>query len=134
MVLIACPAFQERWNKHRESWRNEEPGIYNDLGEFAHFIVDQAYPSGDLASVNASFALMEKFLEEGDQEVRDAAGIGFLEDVQNISSWRPFGQAPFIERLGPLSRQAWAEVEEGWRGRNSLADVVRAERKAREES
>jgi hypothetical protein len=134
MALIACPAFRESWNKHRQFWQDEEAGIYNDLAEFADFIVDQAYGSGDLASVDASFALTERFFDEGDDEVREAAMIGFLEDVHNLSSHRPFGAAPFIERLGPLSKRAWAEVEEMWRGKNSLADVIRGERKAREKS
>ncbi|MDE3137924.1 MAG: hypothetical protein KGL59_15190, partial [Acidobacteriota bacterium] len=76
----------------------------------------------------AAFGLMEELLIDGDQEVRDAASVGFLEDVRNIASWRPFGSAVFVEWLGPRSRFAWAEIEEMWRGKKSLADVVRAER------
>ena len=74
MVLGACPAFQTRWDKRHEFWVGKEAGIYNDLAEFAHFIVDDAHPSPDITPVDAAFALMEKFFEEGDQEVRDAAG------------------------------------------------------------
>lgn len=130
MVLAACPAFRTRWDKHREFWQGQEAGIYNDLGEFAVFIVDDSYASGDIASVDAAFALIERFFAEGNQEVRDATGIGFLEDVRNLSSWRSFGTDPFAERLAPISRTAWAESEETWRGKNSLADVVRAEQRS----
>jgi hypothetical protein len=78
----------------------------------------------------AAFRLVEELLVDGDEEVRTAAAIGFLEDVQNSASWRPFGETVFIQWLGPKSKQAWAMIEEMWRGKNSLADVIRAERAA----
>jgi hypothetical protein len=126
MTLERCPAFAPNWKKHRESWGDEEPGIFNDIAEFAQFIVD-AHERQDVQSIDAAFALIEELLVNGDEQVRAAASIGFLEDVRNISSWRPFGCEPFIQRLGPESKAAWAGVEETWRGKTSLADVVRAE-------
>jgi hypothetical protein len=106
-------------------WEGEEAGIYNDLGEFATFVVD-AYERQDTEPIVAAFRTIEELLGEGDEEVRTAA-IGFLEDIQNIASHRPFGAAVFIQWLGPKSKGQWAEIEETWRGKSSLADVVRAE-------
>ena len=123
------PGFAPTWKKHRELWGDEEAGICNDIGEFAQFVVD-AYECGDKDLIVAAFALIEEFLTNGDQEVRDAAGIGFLEDVRNIASHRPFGSSVFLAWLGPTSKQAWGEIEEMWRGKHSLADVVPAERRA----
>jgi hypothetical protein len=105
--------------KHRKFWGEEEAGIYNDLAEFAHFIVE-AYDHNDRASTTAAFALIEQLLFEGDQEVREAAAIGFLEDVQNIASRRSFGSAVFVQWLGPQSHKEWGEIEEKWRGKRSL--------------
>ena len=107
----------------------EEAGIYNDLAEFATFIVD-AYARQETESVVAAFATIEELVVGGDEEVRAAAAIGFLEDVINIASWRPFGASVFIQWLGPKSKEAWAEIEDMWRGKRSLMDVVRAEQVA----
>jgi len=129
IILEKFPAFGPIWKKHLELWKGEEAGIYNDIAEFANFVVD-ACERRESESVTAAFSLIEEFLVEGDEEVRNAASIGFLEDVRNISAWRRFGPEPFIQRLGPQSKVAWAAIEEIWRGKTSLADVVRAEIRA----
>ena len=103
-----------------------EAGIFNDLGEFATFIVD-AYERQDTEPIVAEFRTIHELLGEAHEEVRTAAAIGFLEDIQNIASHRPFGAAVFVQWLGPKSKGQWAEIEETWRGKSSLADVVRAE-------
>jgi hypothetical protein len=133
LILTRCPGFQQTWEKHQELWRGEEAGIYNDLSEFATFFVD-AYGRQDTESIVAAFDLIEELLVSGDEEVRTAAAIGFLEDVRNIASWRPFGAIAFVQWLGPKSKAAWAEIEEMWRGKKSLADVVRAEQAAKTKS
>jgi len=129
LILARCPGFVPMWEKHLAFWQGEDAGIYNDLGEFAHFIVD-CYSRQEIDPIAAAFAIVEQLLCDGDQEVRAAATIGFLEDVRNIASWRPFGSAVFIQWLGPKSKQAWDEIGETWRGKRSLADVVRAEQAA----
>jgi hypothetical protein len=131
MILEKCPAFSSAWETYQESWGRDESGIYNDIAEFATFIVD-AYERRDTEIVSAAFALLEEFLVNGDEEVRTVASVGFLEDVRNISSWRPFGSGPFVQCLGPQSKVAWAEIEETWRGKQSLADVVRSEIRSQE--
>ncbi|MGH7079812.1 MAG: DUF7674 family protein [Acetobacteraceae bacterium] len=131
IALEKCPAFAPEWEKHRDFWVGEEAGIFNDIGAFAHFVVD-AYERRDIQSVDAAFEVIEYFLDAGDEEVRAAASIGFLEDVQNIASHQVFGSSVFLKWLGPKSKLAWTEIEEMWRGKRSLADVVRAERSAEE--
>jgi hypothetical protein len=126
LILAGCPDFLPVWEKHRTSWKGEEAGIYNDLAEFATFIVD-CYERQDTNTVVTAFGMIEELLVSGDEETRAAASIGFLEDVQNIASWRPFGNSVFTQWLGPESKLAWFEIEETWRGKTSLADVVRAE-------
>lgn len=126
LILDGCPGFVPMWEKHRAFWQGEHAGIYNDLSEFANFIVD-CYARQDIEPIAAAFGVIEQLLCDGDEEVRAAASIGFLEDVRNSASWRPFGPAVFIQWLGPKSKQAWDEIEATWRGKRSLADVVGAE-------
>jgi hypothetical protein len=64
------------WEKPQEFWDGEEAGIYNDLAEFATFIVD-AFAWQDTEPIVAAFAAIEKFLGEGDEEVRTTVSIGF---------------------------------------------------------
>jgi hypothetical protein len=126
LILEKCPAFRPSWEKHLKFWDGEEAGLFNDVGQFAHFVVD-SYEHEDTQSVEAALGVIEDLLVEGDEEVRGAASIGFLEDLRNTSSWRPFGSRPFAERLGPQSRLAWAEIEEMWRGKTNLGEVIRSE-------
>ena len=126
LLLAKCPGFQPIWEKHQKSWQGEEAGIYNDMAEFATFIVD-AYARHDTKPIVAAFGVIEELLGEGDEEVQTAAAVGFLEDIQTIGSHRPFGAAVFVQWLGPKSKKAWSEIEEMWRGKHSLMDVVRAE-------
>jgi len=129
LILARCPGFVPMWEKHRALWQGQEAGIYNDLGEFANFIVD-CYTRQEIEPIAAAFGMIEQLLSEGDEEVRAAASIGFLEDVRNSASWQPFGPAVFTQWLGPKSKEAWDQIEATWRGKRSLADVVRAEQAA----
>src|SRR5579872_6239070 len=99
LILERCPSFAPLWDKHRALWKDEEAGIYNDLGEFATFIVD-CYAEQDTKPIVAAFKLIEELLALGDEEVRAAAAIGILEDVRNAASWRPFGADVFTAWLG----------------------------------
>jgi hypothetical protein len=126
ILLARCPGFRPIWENHQEFWEGEEAGIYNDLAEFATFIVD-AFARQDTEPIVAAFAAIEELLGKGDEEVRTAASIGFLEDIQNIASHHPFGASVFVQWLGPKSKEEWVGIEETWRGKSSLADVVRAE-------
>jgi hypothetical protein len=129
LILARCPGFQPIWEKHLELWEGEEAGIFNDFAEFATFIVN-AYANQETETVVAAFGLIEELLNDDDEEIRAAASIGFLEAVRNSASWRPFGAAVFAQWFGPKTKEAWAEIEETWRGKRSLADVVRAEQAA----
>jgi hypothetical protein len=128
LLLEACPGFQATWQAHLEWWKGEEPGAYNNTSEFARYLVE-SFESGQTSEFPDAFAAIEKILNEG-EESRDIAGIGVIESLQTIGSNHSCGEEVFIQWLGPTSRQAWAEIERMWEGKNSLADVVRAEVRA----
>lgn len=123
LLLAACPSALPRW---REYSRKESIGAYIDVAEFVHHIVE-GYAEGRMDECPAFFAAIEKMIAEGDQEVIDLALAGLIEGVQNVASHEPFGYHVFEQWLGPLGRQGWAEIEELWKGKTSLADVIRAE-------
>jgi hypothetical protein len=124
--LEACPAFQSRWDHHVAHWHGEPAGDYNDVAELAHFVVD-AYARGDTSCLSAIFQLTEELLQSGHPKQKEIVTLGFLEDIQTISSHHDFGADGFISYLGPLSRDAWERIASMWEGKQSLMDVLRAE-------
>lgn len=126
LLIEACPRFQPTSQAHLDWWKGEEPGVYNHTSEFARYLVE-SFERGRTSEFPAVFAAIEKILNEGDQESRDIAGFGVIESLQTIGSNHPCGEDVFIQWLGATSRRAWAEIEKMWEGKNSLADVIRAE-------
>lgn len=82
---------------------------------------------GNLKETNSAFELAERLIASGSEEERRAAIVGFLEKVQNVASHRDHGATVFERFLGPKSRTAWAELNQLWKGKSSLAEVVAAE-------
>ena len=128
-LLEACPGFVPMWTEHLKWWDAETRGIYNDTAELASYLV-LSYERGDTSEFKAVFDTIEQILRDGDEEARGAAAVGVLESVQVQASHYDFGPSVFLEWLGPLSRQAWGEIEALWdAGGGSLAGVVRLERR-----
>ena len=127
LLLKACPGFQPMWQAHLDWWGNEEPGGFNDAAEFALYLVE-SYERGQTSEFTAEFETIERILNEGNQEAREIAAIGIIEDLQTIGSNHVCGADVFLEWLGPTSRAAWDQIERMWEGKRSLMDVIRAER------
>jgi hypothetical protein len=89
------------------------------------------FETGHIDEVDKAFRLADSLIESGSDEDRHAAIVGFLETVQNVASHREHGTAVFEQFLRPKSRMAWAELNQIWKGKSSLAEVVAAERGVR---
>lgn len=89
------------------------------------------FDAGRIEEVRSAFGLTELLIESGSEGERRAAIVGFLETVQNVGSHREHGAAVFEQFLGPISRTAWAELNQLWKGKTSLAEVIAAETGAR---
>lgn len=129
-LLKSFPGFASRWKEHVALWGGNPAGSYNDMGEFVHFVVEDLYGKGNLADTDRAFRLLEEHLMGADAETRNLIGLGFLETLQSFASWGPGGNKVYEQFLGPISKQIWAELQEMWRGKSSLMDVIRAERRA----
>jgi len=127
-ILQLVPGFKDRWEEHNKSWHDEPAGIYNDIAEFAHYLVD-SYETEDTSWYASFFFFIESLLVSGNNDIKELASIGFLEDIQTISSWRSHKGKIFIEYLGPQSKKAWDYLDKLWSKYGSLANIVRAEGK-----
>ena len=128
-LLQACPSAGSAWNEHLAWWGGQERGIYNDTAIFAHHL-NAALKAGDTREFAAFFGALEDFLADGSSDTKTVAVIGIIETLQNVASHGPAGYQPFEKWLKPLSRQAWADVERMWSGKESLMDVIRSERRS----
>jgi hypothetical protein len=130
-LVAEFPGFRPRWEKHLHYWNGEPAGAYNDIAEFARYVVKELYPAKETEEIHRAFDIMEEFLASGNQQVQELVAVGFLEDVRNIGSWEAFGSAAFIPFLGQKSREEWDELENVWAGKTSLMEVLEVEQKSR---
>ena len=125
--LEACPEFAASWQEHLAYWAPDRAGVYNDLGELAHFAV-VSYKQGSTDVVARILARAEQLLTLNDEKTNGLIAVGLLETIQTVASHHAFGGSAFVRFLGPISQKAWVEVEQAWQGQSSLMDVIRAER------
>ena len=130
-LLEAFPEFSERWRKHIAWWGGQAAGSYNDMAEFVLFVIEDLDEKGNIEETRRVFLVLERLFVQGDQEVRDLIALGFFETLQCVASWRPYGNKVFEQFMAPTSLQVWREIQQMWAGKNSLADVIRAERQRR---
>jgi hypothetical protein len=128
LLLQVCPSATSVWNDHVEWWKGQERGYYNDMGVFADHLVD-SHGKSQNGEFQAFFQLVERFIVEGDDEVRGLAVVGLLETVQLVASHTEDGDKVFEPFLLPQSRQAWNELHELWTGKASLMDVIRSQKR-----
>jgi hypothetical protein len=128
-LVEAFPQFSVRWRDHLANWAGEPAGLYIDMAEFVHFVVEDLYEKQLTAELRRVFDLLEELFANGDQSTRDLVGLGFFETIQNFASWKPYGNKVFEEFLGPMSKQCWKEIRRQWAGKSSLMDVIRSERR-----
>ncbi len=128
LFLDACQAAKPDWEEHIRFWEGESAGYYNDIAVFAHHLV-RCYERSQTESFMRAFQLVERLIVEGDDDTQGVMIVGLLENLQNIASWESFGSAVFEPYLGTRSLAAWRKLRSVWEGKNSLADVIRAQAK-----
>jgi len=124
--LARCPGLKSDWDRHLEFWGDEERGTFNDMAVIAHYLV-ACYEQQQLNEFPAAFSLLERCFADGDDQAKEAATIGIIEDIQNISSNREFGPQVFESWLGPQTKKAWDQLAAAWRDVSDMADMLRKE-------
>ncbi len=120
LLLKACPSYKERWNDYfTESYSDgEEQLLYVDLGDFAHHLID-IYKTDKLIEFPEIFEVIEQLHINGDEYVKEAATIGMLEGIQNVSSNDDLNPEVFIKYLKPESLKWWNHLNAFWSGKTN---------------
>jgi hypothetical protein len=116
LLLEACPSFREHWETDAEEWgRDEERGrlYYIDSGELAAHLV-KLVKATKTTEFPAIFDVIERFLVEGDEYVKELAAVGYLENIQNHADHAGIDPELFVRHLKPESRKAWDELNIFW--------------------
>jgi len=110
LITDCYPAFGARWNEESLFWPEEGqmPTACGILSEFSHLIVEQLEEK-NVSNIPTVFALIERLLAEGSEEVKDAAATCFLENLHNRVPEK-IASNFFVPFLGPRSQEycrAW---------------------------
>ncbi|UFX41665.1 hypothetical protein HAP47_0020320 [Bradyrhizobium sp. 41S5] len=107
-MLVACPVFVPAWRAFLDQWKdsNEELPYYLALGDLAHHLVEQL-EAGATQNFDAVFDVVERWHCHGDAYVREAATIGLLEGIENVSLRRSINPRRFEFWLKPESKRWW---------------------------
>jgi hypothetical protein len=86
-LVEACPSFEATWESSlaRSARRGEEAGPYDGIDEFAGHLVE-LLADGQTEEFEAVFAVVERFLVQGDDAAWEVVAIGFIEDLQAAAS------------------------------------------------
>jgi len=119
LIVGPCPSFGPIWREFLDNWESE-PGelpYYVALGDLAHHLIERL-DRGQTSSFPEIFQVVEDWHLHGEHYVREAATIGLLEGIQNLSGGDSQGgrsRAGHFEKwLGPESLQNWNKLYEFW--------------------
>ena len=114
MILQSHEGLLPRWEEHLEFWGGDDPGITNDFSVYADYVAELV--EGDNArELSIASELIEKFINEGDDNVEYGATIGFLEGITNTLSHKDH-KLPhiLIKYLQPKSRKFCKKLDKFW--------------------
>ena len=116
LLVQACPSYADRFRRYlADNYDDgEERLLYCELGDFAHYLCDLLERGTDSEFI-AVFEVIESLHLDGDDFVKEAATIGMLEGLQNVSGWRDsIGPESFEKYLGVESHKWWDELNGFW--------------------
>ncbi|MFC5325870.1 DUF7674 family protein [Bradyrhizobium oligotrophicum] len=116
-MLAACPTFVPAWRAFLNHWEDSKEGLpyYLALQDLAHHLVEQLH-AGETKHFEVVFDVVERWHCEGDQYVKEAATIGLLEGIQNVSLNRGIDPRRFEFWLKSESKRWWETLNRFWNG------------------
>lgn len=123
LLLKASPSYLKRWEEYiQDNYSDtEERLLYVDLGDFAIHLVD-LYKSNKIEEFQDVFWIIEQLHVDGDRFVKEAATIGLLEAIQNVSSNSDLDQDVFLTYLNTESLKWWDQLNNFWVGVTETLD------------
>jgi hypothetical protein len=118
LLLKACPSFESYWLEYlNESYGpGDEQLLYIDLGEFSQHLVS-LFMQGNTSEFTSVFKVVELLHTDGDDYVKEAATIGLLESIQNVSGNNQIDPEVFTQYLGIESLDWWRRLNDFWNGK-----------------
>ncbi|QKD02990.1 DUF7674 family protein [Mesorhizobium loti] len=120
-LLQLDPSFHSEWERFQDKWGNaDEAPLYLALSELALHLIRNLH-AGETDRFGEIFGVVEGWIIEGDDYVREAAIVGLLEDLQNTSLHRTTSPDDFKQWLQPQSTIWWTKVDAFWTAGTPLA-------------
>ena len=94
---------------------DDEPPLYQALGSLAQHLL-LCLEAERTERFDAIFAVVERWHVDGDAYVAEAATVGLLESLQNMSGGSDRGRATVERWLGPESKRRWDKLDRFWTG------------------
>src|SRR5688572_26774923 len=104
LLLTVCPSFRERWAEHTAR-NGYEPVLFVDIAEFADHL-GSLVRTGSHGELVAAFAVIERLLAEGDDDVQDAVDE-FTEGLWSAAGSLELADAAFAPYFGPRLADDW---------------------------
>lgn len=115
-LLIADPSFRPRWVAFLAEWRGDpSPPLYVALEYLAAHLLERL-KKHDTDRFDQIFAVVEEWHMSGDAYVSEAASLGLLESLQNLSGGSDRAEPTIEPWLGPMSRRWWDKLDRYWDG------------------
>lgn len=113
LILEKFPNFKKMWSEHLEWWGDEKAGLSNDMAVFSRYTIELLKNSEiNHTELHEIFILIEKFMTDGSENLKDAVATCFLENIINATSWKTVNPLSFVNLLGAESKnfcKAWDE-------------------------
>lgn len=124
LILEVCPSFRAASDEFVDDWKDDPDGLpqYLALSELARHVIGML-ERNEIDGVKAIFRVVETWHLDGDPYVKEAATLGFLEDIQNTNLHKG-STAPndFLELLLPETKYWWSKVEDFWEQGKLITD------------
>ena len=116
-VIEVCPSFRLAWYAFLEEWENEpcELPLYLALSDLARHVLN-LLEDGDVDEPRAVLRLVDVWIFDGGPYVREAAIVGFLEDLGNYVHDSMVQEEAVVGYLGSESRRWWKKLHAFWAG------------------
>jgi hypothetical protein len=113
-LLQADPSLREKWEIFQEQYRSDgELPLYLALSELARHLIHDL-ETGNTHRFDAVFDVVERWHIHGDPNVKEAATVGLLEDLQNGHLLCKTSSEDFLPWLRPETLGWWTKVHEFW--------------------
>jgi len=118
LLVGACPSYfgASDLDRYVSSLEDDDtPDLFVRTSAFAHHLV-ALIEADRLAEVRAVADVLERLLDEGDEDTLELVELGLVESLQNIVSHRDVAVGPdqVLALLGPSAAAVWLDHDKLW--------------------